>query len=542
MAAELGDLLRWVEGSPEEVFVVTADARVVWANQSARESLGYSDEELTAMRITDIAPSIATGFPERFARTLEGTFGPFRTVHFTKTGERLEKEVRPFHFKVSGVDYMCAFVRAVRADNTEARLRQLTRLYQVLSLVSAASARATSETQLFDEMCRVAAGPGAFRMAWVGLVHDGVMVPAAQAGHVAGYLDDVRITTGDEETARGPTGTAVRTGELDVCSDMATASRMTPWRHKALTRGYLSSAAVPLRCGGKVIGALTLYGSEPDFFTAEECTLLARIGEDMSLGLTALEGVRQRELLRGQLERARRLEAIGRVAGGVGHDFNNLLSVILVNAEHALFTLPEGHEAREDLEQIIDVTQRSARLTRELLQVARQQPAAPHRLELDAAITSALSMVRKLVGPGVEVVFTPGDVGEIDFDPTHLDQVLTNLAANARDALEGRGHLWLETRRVILDEAEAERLDVARECVALSVRDDGPGMTTEVLEQLFEPFFTTKKGRGTGLGLATVYGLVRQAGGVIEACSTPGEGATFRVLLPLPARAGRGSG
>ncbi len=542
MAAELGDLLRWVEGSPEEVFVVAADARVVWANQAARESLGYSDEELTAMRITDIAPSIAAGFPERFARTLEGTFGPFRSVHLTRTGARLEKEVRPFHFKVSGVDYMCAFVRSVRADNTEARLRQLTRLYQVLSLVSAASARATSETQLFDEVCRVAGGPGAFRMVWVGLVRDGVVVPVAQAGHVAGYLDGVRITTGDEETARGPTGIAVRTGELDVCSDMATASRMTPWRHKALTRGYLSSAAVPLRCGGKVIGALTLYGSEPDFFTADECALLARIGEDVSLGLTALESARQRDVLQGQIERARRLEAIGRVAGGVGHDFNNMLTVILSSAESALISLPAHHEARAELEQIIDVTQRSARLTRELLQVARQQPAAPRRLSLDAAIDSALPMLRKLVGPDVVVAFAPGVVGEVEFDTTHLDQVLTNLAANARDALEGRGHLWLETRRVSLDEGEAKRLSVARECVALTVRDDGPGMTPEVLEHLFEPFFTTKQGNGTGLGLATVYGLVRQAGGVIEVCSTPGEGATFSLLLPLSAGAGRGPG
>ena len=404
----------------------------------------------------------------------------------------------------------------------------------MLSQVNSAVVRIKRPQELYEAACRVATEQGRFRMAWVGLrdEHDRVQL-VAQAGHVAGYLALTPVTAGEDPLARGPTGTALRTGRLDVCGDVATEPRLSPWRSPAMARGYLASAAVPLRVEGKIIGALSLYAAEPDFFTPQECALLQQIGDDLSFALEAMVVAQARERLERELAQAHRLEAVGRLAGGVAHDFNNLLTVILGGVEEVAASLPAGGP-QVALEEIRDAVARSAQLIRQLMTVARRQPAAPQQLQLNAAIDAALPVLRRLVGVGVDVVFERGEPPPVRLDPTHLDQMLTNLLANARDAMEGAGCVRVSTGRRQVDEVEAAQRELtSRTCATLVVSDEGPGMPLEVLDRVFEPFFTTKPaGKGTGLGLATVYGLVRQAGGSIEATSTEGKGTTFTVLLP----------
>jgi PAS domain S-box-containing protein len=247
-----------------------------------------------------------------------------------------------------------------------------------------------------------------------------------------------------------------------------------------------------------------------------------------------IQDVTERARMEGQIAQARKMESIGRLAGGVAHDFNNMLSVILGNAELGLLSLSSEEACRASLEAIQQAAVRSAELTRQLLAFARKQAVAPRVLDLNATVEGMLKMLRHLIGEDIELAWLPGTGPcRVRMDPSQLDQILANLSVNARDAISGVGRM--EIRTGIAEPGAAPRGDVAaaERFVLLSISDDGRGMDEETKSKLFEPFFTTKElGRGTGLGLATVYGIVRQNGGSIEVRSEPGRGAVFRIFLP----------
>jgi two-component system cell cycle sensor histidine kinase/response regulator CckA len=242
------------------------------------------------------------------------------------------------------------------------------------------------------------------------------------------------------------------------------------------------------------------------------------------------------DALQVQLQQARKLEAVGRLAGGVAHDFNNALQAILLNTEMALVEAPEESALAENLVEIRSAGRRSAALTAQLLAFARKQTVSPAQLSLNDAVTGMLTMLRRLIGEDVALHWTPGaDLWSVWMDPSQFDQILANLAVNARDAIDGVGNLTLETANVTLDEdyCAAHVYMVPGEYVLLTVSDDGCGMDRHTLAHAFEPFFTTKElGAGTGLGLATVYGIVKQNDGFINVYSEPAHGTTFRIYLP----------
>jgi two-component system cell cycle sensor histidine kinase/response regulator CckA len=236
----------------------------------------------------------------------------------------------------------------------------------------------------------------------------------------------------------------------------------------------------------------------------------------------------ERIRLQEQLTQAQKMESVGRLAGGVAHDFNNMLSVIQGHVELALRTVAPGDGVRGDLEEIRAAARRASDLTRQLLAFARRQVVAPKVLDLNGAVTASLAMLRRLIGEDLALTWTPSpDAGRVRIDPSQLDQVLTNLAANARDAIDGVGRVTVTTRRVTRAGEEPGPYAV------LEVADTGRGMDSETARHLFEPFFTTKPvGRGTGLGLATVYGIVKQNGGYVEVDSELGRGTTVRIFVP----------
>jgi len=244
----------------------------------------------------------------------------------------------------------------------------------------------------------------------------------------------------------------------------------------------------------------------------------------------------EREKLQGQLLQSQKLEAIGILAGGVAHDFNNMLGAITGYAELTLNKMGPTDPFRKNLEKILDAGRRSANLTRQLLAFARKQTIEPILLDLNEAVGAILKMIRRLIGENVELTWLPGaDPCTVKMDPSQLDQILINLCVNARDAMGEVGRVTIETAIVSLDEAcrEAHSYFVPGEYVLLAVSDDGCGMDRETLDHIFEPFFTTKGlGRGTGMGLATVYGIVKQNQGFINVYSEPGKGTTFRIYIP----------
>jgi len=237
-----------------------------------------------------------------------------------------------------------------------------------------------------------------------------------------------------------------------------------------------------------------------------------------------------------QYYQSQKMESVGRLAGGIAHDFNNMLNVILGNAELALEDIPPDSPLRTDLVEIQAAARRSADLTRQLLAFARKQTVAPQTLDLNATVAGMLKILRRLIGENIELVWLPGgQLWPVKIDPSQVDQLLANLCVNARDAIDGTGTITIETANITLDEAHcAEHPDASPgDFATLSIHDTGCGMDAQTVEHLFEPFFTTKTvGQGTGLGLATVYGIVRQNQGFIDIDSEPGRGTTFRICLP----------
>ena len=245
--------------------------------------------------------------------------------------------------------------------------------------------------------------------------------------------------------------------------------------------------------------------------------------------------VTERSTLEAQLLHARKLEALGRLSGGVAHDFNNMLSVILGYSEILLEEAAEEDPRRAELEEIVAAARRSSELTRQLLAFGRKQVLRPRPLDVGALLARLDRMLRRLIGEHVQVVTrAPKDVPCALADEGQLEQVIVNVALNARDAMPRGGRLYFSVGEAFLAEMEARARQLpAGRYVVLSVGDTGAGMDAETRSHIFEPFFTTKApGQGTGLGLSTAYGFVRQSGGDIEVESTPGHGTTFRIYLP----------
>jgi len=248
------------------------------------------------------------------------------------------------------------------------------------------------------------------------------------------------------------------------------------------------------------------------------------------------EDITEQKGLEDQLHQAQKMESIGRLAGGVAHDFNNMLMVISGYADLTLMQTASDDPRHQGLQEIKNAARRSADLTRQLLAFARKQTVAPVVLDMDETIEGMLKMLRRLIGEDIELAWLPGaGLWKVRIDPSQIDQLLANLAVNARDAIAGVGKITIKTENVVLDASYCARHHGCSlgDHVLLMVSDTGVGMSQEVVAHIFEPFFTTKEeGKGTGLGLATVYGIVKQNLGFVSVESEPGQGTTFRVHLP----------
>jgi PAS domain S-box-containing protein len=296
-----------------------------------------------------------------------------------------------------------------------------------------------------------------------------------------------------------------------------------------MTKGSASIEASLLTKDGKSVPFI-LTGIK---FEAQGQLYLMGIGTDIRERKRAEA---EAEKLQAQLTQVQKMESVGRLAGGVAHDFNNMLGVILGYSEMILNQVEEGQPMYLALQGIQQAARRSADLTRQLLAFARKQTVAPEVLDLNETVASMLTMLRRLIGENIDLAWLPGEsLGLIKMDPTQIDQILANLCVNARDAIGETGKVTIETNNVFFDKAYCSEHagSVLGEYVLLAVSDNGRGMDREVLSHLFEPFFSTKEtGKGTGLGLATVYGIVKQNNGYINVYSEPGMGTTFKLYLP----------
>ncbi len=252
--------------------------------------------------------------------------------------------------------------------------------------------------------------------------------------------------------------------------------------------------------------------------------------------LTIFRDTTQVKKIEAQLQQAQKLESVGRLAGGVAHDYNNALSVIIGFSELALEDVPPDSPMQAHLDEILKAAQNATDITRQLLAFARKQDIDPKVLNLNTNVENMLKMLRRLIGEDIDLTWVPGtDLWPIIIDPSQLNQILANLCVNARDAIKGVGKITIETKNTTFDETRcADHPDFfPGQFVHLTVSDNGCGMEKEILENIFEPFFTTKDmDKGTGLGLSTVYGIVKQNNGFIHVYSEPGHGSAVNIYLP----------
>jgi PAS domain S-box-containing protein len=309
---------------------------------------------------------------------------------------------------------------------------------------------------------------------------------------------------------------------------------LLPVENLAINRAHFSEYTVsgegPLK-DGLVLTAVREDGTE---FPAE--ITVARLGGDKGAAVTAfIRDITERRALEEQLRQSQKLEAIGRLAGGVAHDFNNILMSIMGSADLLLLELRSEDSAHSEVTEIKHSVQRGAGLTRQLLAFSRRQATSPKLFALGDVIGGMETMLRRLMGPEIEFVCVrSAERLMVIADPAQIEQVVLNLVVNARDAMPGGGRLTVNIEEVELDDASTIVEGRAGRYARLSVTDTGTGIDEQTRAKLFEPFFTTKEqGKGTGLGLSIVYGIVRQSGGYITVVSEPGRGAAFLIHLPI---------
>ena len=517
-----------VEYNPDAVHTFDLHGRFTSANPAAAAVSGYTPGELRQMRDIPLqallAPDAVPHTMEGFRATAEGRPQHFETAIINRHGERVDLQVATVPIVVDG---RVVGVYSVSKDITDTK--RAGRMLQERAAQQAAvgrlgqSALITADLQmLLDEAARLVADTlhaplsGVFELR-------GEQEAVLMAG--TGWRDGVVGAALVPATPPYDMGLARMTDEPFVVADYVVADDGRP---AALLEEHDagSGMTVALRSGDAVFGAIAVYHLEPRDFTEDERTFMQTIANVLASAI----GRRRAEQ---QLLQAQKLQAVGQLAGGIAHDFNNLLTAMLGYCELLEPRVREHPAAAAHLEEALKAGERARALVDQILTFSRGRVSSPERCDLNDTVGNLRGLLLPLLPEGIELdVQLDPELGALRADPTQLEQVVLNLALNARDAMQGGGRLRIATANADVDEAEGQALGLrAGRYVTLTVQDDGSGMDTLTATRLFEPFFTTKPD-GTGLGLATVYGIVTSAGGQVHVESQLGRGARFTVYLP----------
>jgi signal transduction histidine kinase/CheY-like chemotaxis protein len=437
----------------------------------------------------------------------------------------------------------------LKKENEERRLVEdellrVNRALKTLSQCNEVMVRAGEEKALFDSVCRILVDVGGYPFTWVGLAGpDGSdrLRPVSSASRADyGFDPDSMTRTGN---AGNPLVEVIVNGRPKRIPLAGPDAPCPEWTRPAVDRGFISALALPLTAGERTFGVLSIFSMDRESFDTSEIDLMQELADDLAFGVTALRTRLERnraeeenEKMRAQLLHSQKLEAVGILAGGVAHDFNNLLTVIQVSADLGMLDVQEGDPVRNTLQEIHQTAARAGDLARQLLLFSRKHPMEYIPLNINQTIEHLNRMLHRLIGEDIEIQMALcKNPWSVMADRGTIEQLLVNIAVNARDAMPDGGQLLIRSVNLEISPEESRRMPESRPgtFVRLTLQDTGIGMTPETLSRIFEPFFSTKgPGRGTGLGLSVVYGIVKQHEGWISVTSSPGNGARFDVYLP----------
>ncbi|NOX08805.1 MAG: GAF domain-containing protein [Gammaproteobacteria bacterium] len=544
-----------LDSTGEAIYGVDMEGYCTFVNRACLRILGYKDQKdlLGKNMHTLIHHTHSDGdvYPEQECRIYQA-FRKGKNVHvdnevlWRADGNMFPAEYwsYPICKDDQVIGSVITFIDISERHQAEQSMQRLNRSLTVLSKCNETLVRTTNEEVLLHRICQIIIGEAGYTLAWVAFAqHDEEksILPAAQAGDEQGYLESLKLSWSDSEQGQGPTGVAIRTGQVSCIHNITGDVRYVPWRDRALKHGYQSSLALPLKDKEQTFGALNIYSSEANAFNEKEIHLLEELADDLAYGIVTLRSHKERHHLNKQLRQAQKMEVIGQLTGGIAHDFNNILTSILGFTNLALerFVTDNQPELRKYLMEVSLAGERARDLVSQLLAFSRTSSGEAKPLQLSPMVHEVIRLLQATLPSSIQVCSQlETDLPAVMMDPVQLQQILMNLCINARDAMGNRGRIDIETR---YNQTQSQAVCVAchhdieaGSYVELSVSDTGTGISQEVLSRIFEPFFTTKEvGKGTGMGLSMLHGIVHQHKGHILVDTKADSGTTFRLLFPV---------
>jgi PAS domain S-box-containing protein len=524
------------------------NGKIFDANERAVDMYGYTHGEMLRLDLHDLRSAETKALLYGELKAVEKLNGMiYETQHQRKDGTVFPVEESSRIIDIDGNQYVQSIIRNItERKKTEKRIMNLNRTLTVLSDINQTIVRVREPQILFETACKIAVEKGGFLLAWIGLVDDTSQIfkPVASAGKSNEYLEKISIALMGEPKSYCPIDNALRIGEHSICNFIEQKENLDTCQKIASDLGFRSCVSFPLKVFGIIRGTINFYADEPNFFSEDEIKLLDEMAMDISFAMEFAEKEAERsraedekENLYAQLVQAQKMEAVGQLAGGIAHDFNNILTAMIGYGHMLKINLKENDTLSTYADYILTLSDKAAYLTQSLLTFSRKHTMNPKATDLNEIIRNVAKLLFRVIGENIQLrtVLSEGDL-IIKADHVQIEQVLMNLATNAKDAMPGGGFLTIETETIYIDHEFIREHGYGKEATyaLMSVADTGMGMDKTTRAKIFEPFFTTKEvGKGTGLGLAMVYGIIKQHDGYINVYSEPGKGTTFRIYLPL---------